>query len=193
MNLMERVKAIVLTPESEWPVIAGETGDTAYLFVNYVAYLAAIPAICSFIGGSIIGFTVPTVGTFRVGLVPGLMAAVFQYVLTFVIVYLVALIIDALAPTFGGVKSVPNAFKLAVYSYTPAWLAGIFLLIPGLRFLTILGLYGLYLLYKGLPVLMRAPAVKAIGYAAAIVVCAIVIALVIGAVQAALFSLPGIM
>ena len=192
MTITERVKAILMSPESEWPVIAGETGDTVTLFQNYVAYLAAIPAICSFIGTSIIGFTVPTFGTFRVDVMSGLMAAVFQYVLAFVVVYVVALIIDALAPTFGGVKSVPNALKLAVYSYTPVWLAGVFMLIPGLRFLTILGLYGLYLLYKGLPVLMRSPADKTFGYAAAVVVCAIVIGLILGAIEAALFSLPGI-
>jgi hypothetical protein len=99
----------------------------------------------------------------------------------------VALIIDALAPTFGAQKNFPNALKLAVYSYTPGWVAGIFLLIPGLSFLTVLGLYGLYLLWLGLPPLMRSPPEKALGYAAAVVVCAIILAIVLGAIQAAFF------
>jgi hypothetical protein len=72
-------------------------------------------------------------------------------------VYVMALIIDALAPTFQGQKNHPNALKLAVYSMTPAWLAGVFSLIPGLRPLSILGLYGLYLLRVGLPPLMKVP------------------------------------
>ena len=100
---------------------------------------------------------------------------------------LVALIVDALAPTFDAQKNFPNALKLTVYSYTPGWLAGIFLLIPGLSFLTILGLYGLYLMWLGLPPLMQAPRDKALPYAAAVVVCAVIIAIVIGAIQAAIF------
>src|SRR5439155_18721488 len=117
----------------------------------------------------------------------GLIGAIVGYVLTFVTVFVVALIIDALAPTFGAQKGFPNALKLSVYSYTPFWLAGIFLLIPGLSFLTILGLYGLYLLWLGLPPLMQAPRDKALPYAATVVVCAVVIAIVIGAIQAVIF------
>ena len=192
MNLVERVKGILLAPDSEWRTIAAEPDDATGLFANYVAYLAAVPAICGFIGTSIIGFTIPTYGTFRVDVMSGLMAAIFQFLLAFVVVYVVALIIDALAPTFGGTKSLPNALKLAAYSYTPFWLAGVFLLVPGLRFLTILGLYGLYLLYKGLPVLMRSPPDKSFIYAAAVVACAIIIGLIVGAIEASLFALPGI-
>jgi len=192
MNLVERVKGILLAPDSEWRTIAAEPDDATGLFANYVAYLAAVPAICGFIGTSIIGFTIPTYGTFRVDVLSGLMAAIFQFLLAFVVVYVVALIIDALAPTFSGTKNLPNALKLAAYSYTPAWLAGVFLLVPGLRFLTILGLYGLYLLYKGLPVLMRSPPDKSFIYAAAVVACAIIIGLIVGAIEASLFALPGI-
>src|SRR5262249_61309694 len=92
----------------------------------------------------------------------GLVSAVVGYLMTFVVVFIVALIVDALAPTFGAQKNFPNAFKLVVYSYTPAWLAGIFLLVPGLRLLTILGLYGLYLLWLRPPPLMQAPRGKAL-------------------------------
>jgi Yip1 domain len=173
MDIVERVKAILLTPKSEWLVIESEPGDPAYLFTNYVAILAAIPPVCGFIGGVVFG---------RVGIVSGLAGAVIQYLLAFVLVYVVGLIIDALAPTFGGEKDQPNALKLAVYSTTPAWLAGVFSLIPGLGVLRILGLYGLYLLWVGLPPLMKAPEDKAIGYAAAVVVCAIVLSIVIGVI-----------
>jgi hypothetical protein len=79
---------------------------------------------------------------------------------------------------------------VTVYSYTPLWLSGIFTLIPGLRFLGLLGLYGLYLLYLGLPVLMKSPQEKSLGYAAAVVVCAIVIGLILGMILGALFSFP---
>jgi hypothetical protein len=193
MTLIDRVKNIILTPKTEWPVIDRESGDVSYLFTSYVAILAAIPAICGFIGTSIIGFNVPSMGTVRLGVASGLGNAIVTYLLTFLIVYVVALIVDALAPTFGGRKDFSSALKLTVYSYTPAWISGVFLLIPGLRFLTILGLYGLYLLYLGLPPLMKSPQEKSLGYAAAVVVCAIVIGLILGMIQAALFSFPQMM
>jgi hypothetical protein len=182
MDIVERTKAILLTPQSEWLVIERESGDPAYLFTSYVAILAAIPAVCGFIGLSLIGRTLPLVGTIRVGFVSGLVSAIASYVLAFVTVYVLGLIIDALAPTFEGKKNQPNALKLAVYSMTPAWVAGVFSLIPGLRFLGILGLYGFYLLWVGLPLLMKSPQEKSTVYAAATVGCAVVVSLVVGAV-----------
>ena len=179
MNLVERVKAILLTPKTEWPVIEREPGDAAHLFANYVAILAAIPAVCGFVGGVVFGWSI--VGAFT--------AALLKYVLTFVVVYLVALLVDALAPTFGGQKNFNNALKVTVYSYTPSWIAGVFLLIPGLRVLTILGLYGLYLLWLGLPVLMKAPQDRSIVYTIAILVCAFVLGFLISAVIGALVGI----
>jgi len=177
-QMFERVKAILLTPQTEWPVIAREGGDTAGLFTRYVAILALIPALAGFIGSSLIGPSPVR---------SGLLWAIVGYLLTFVVVYVVALIVDALAPTFGAQKNFPNALKLTVYSYTPFWLAGIFMLIPGLTFLTILGLYGLYLLWLGLPALMQAPRDKALPYAGAVVLAALIIQIVIGVILAALF------
>ena len=186
MDLVERIKGILLTPKTEWQAIEGEPGDPAYLFKNYVAILAAIPAVCGFIGMSIFGVGLPGIGTYRVGIVSGLVSAIVQYVLAFVAVYVVALVTDALAPTFGAQKNQPAALKLAVYSMTPAWLVGVFSLIPGLKILGILGLYSLYLFWLGVPALMRAPAEKSVPYTAAVVVCAIVLSLVISVVVRAI-------
>jgi uncharacterized protein YqgC (DUF456 family) len=111
------------------------------------------------------------------------MSAVVQYVLTLVSVYILALIIDALAPTFSGEKNLTQAFKLATYSYTPGWLVGVFALIPALGILRILGLYGLYLLYVGLPVLMKSPKEKSTVYTVAVIIAAIIIFVVIGAIS----------
>jgi len=168
MNLLDRVKAILVTPNTEWPVIVREPGGMGPLFTNYVAILAAIPAICSLVGWVLVGLPLGT----------GIVIALVRYVFSFVAVYLVALVIDALAPTFDGAKNFDNALKLSVYSATPFWLAGIFLLIPGLGFLRILGLYGVYLLWTGVPPLMRAPEQKSTAYTGAIVGCIVVIGVV---------------
>ena len=136
MKLVGRAKAIMLTPEAEWPVIGQEKRSAYGLFVPYVAVLAAIPEVAHFIGQSLIGGYRP-IGA-------GLLRALVVYLASFAIVYLVAVVIDVSAARFGGKKSFSNALKLSVYAHTPLWLAGIFLLIPGLSFLLILGVYGIY-------------------------------------------------
>lgn len=181
MNLVERVTAILVRPEAEWPAIEHESGNPSYLFPNYVAKLAAIPAIAGFIGGSIVGASTAA-GWVRMTLLSGLFNAIVIYLLAFAVVYAMAVIIDLLAPSFGGRKDFQNALKLAAYSLTPCWLAGIFLLVPGLRFLAVFGLYGLYLLWAGLPRLMKAPRDMALVYAVAVAAFAILVQMAIGAV-----------
>ena len=183
MDLVQRAKDIWLTPKTEWPVIAGETRPAGGLISGYVVPLALIGPVAGFIGGSIIGRSLPFIGTYRVSVLAGLEMAVFVFVMAIVGVFVISFIINALAPTFNGEKNSQQALKVAVYSYTPAWLAGVFNLLPLLGLLGVLGaLYGLYLLYVGLPRLMKCPEDKALGYTVVVVVCAIVLSLVVTAV-----------
>jgi hypothetical protein len=175
MKLIERVKAILLTPRSEWPAIEQERSTMSDLFINYVAILAAIPEVAHFIGQSLIGEA-------RTPIVSGLLRAVIAYAVTFAMVYIIAGVINLLVPRFGGTKNFSNALKLSVYSHTPLWLAGIFLLIPGLNFLLILGVYGFYLLWVGLPMLMRVPIERAFPYAVFVTACALIPAIVLAVV-----------
>lgn len=179
-NLIARAKAILLTPQTEWPVIAREPGEPGVLFLRYVAPLAAIPALARFVGSSLIGG--------YASVLFGLIGAVVAWLLTFGVVYAIAVIIEAFTRRFGGRRDFQNAFKLAVYSYTPVWLAGFFLLVPGLSFLAILGFYGVYLLWVGLPPMLDVPRERALGFAGVVVICAIVLALVLAAIQVAVFS-----
>jgi hypothetical protein len=180
MNIVERVKRICLTPNTEWPVIAAESTSAGALISGYVLPLAGISAIAGFIGGSLVGHTLPFIGTYRVPIVAGLAAAVVGVVMTVAGVFVMSLIINALAPTFGAQKNSDQALKVAVYSFTPAWVAGVFMILPALGMLAALGgLYGLYLLYLGLPRLMKCPDDKAVGYTVVTVICAIVVSAVI--------------
>src|SRR4051812_17667627 len=136
MDLVSRVKNILIDPQNEWRVIDGEPDTPADILKNYVAILAAIPVVCGFIGASVIG-----VGPYRTGFFLGLIAAIIHYVLTLVGVYVIAFLIDALAPTFGGRKDFARAFKVAAYAPTAVWVAGVFSLLPVLSALSIVGLY----------------------------------------------------
>jgi hypothetical protein len=190
MNLVERVKGILLKPKEEWQTISGETTTIPELYKTYIVILAAIGPVASIIGMSIVGIRLPFVGSFRIPLTTSIASAVVYYILTLVGVYILALIIDALAPTFLGEKSINQAFKVATYSYTPGWVVGVIAIIPALSILGILGLYGLYLLYLGLPILMKSPKEKSLGYTIAVIIAAIVIFGVISYISRVFISYP---
>jgi hypothetical protein len=180
-GLVARVKAILLAPSATWPVIAGEPSSARAIYGRYVAPLAAIGVIAAFIGQTVIGYDVPLLGHMRTGIVAGLGAGAVGYLLSFVSVFVIAWLVDLLAPTFGGQRDPVRALKLTAYSYTAAWVAGILQLVPALGVLALLaGCYGLYLLYLGLPVLMRCPKEKSLGYTIVLILCAIVVSAVIG-------------
>jgi hypothetical protein len=174
MPLLDRAKHLLLTPRSEWEVIDGEGASVAALYTGYILPLAAIGPVARVVGSSLFGIPYGR-GVYRVPVGAAITAAVVMYVLSLAGVYVLALIIDALAPTFGGVKHQGHALKVAAYSSTAIWLAGIFSLVPMLRGLTILGLYSIVLLYLGLPVLMKAPAEKAGAYTAIVIVAGLVL------------------
>lgn len=188
MNLVERAKSIILGPAAEWDKIAGETHTVQGLYTGWIMILAAIPAIAGFIGLSIVG-----VGAFglsyRVGIVAGISHAIVGYLLSLASVYVFALIIDALSPSFGGQKDFMQAFKVAAFAPTASWLAGIFQILPALSILGLLGLYSLYLLYLGLPRLMKTPPEKALPYTVVVIIVGIVLFAIVGTLTA--FTLPG--
>jgi hypothetical protein len=183
-GLVSRVKNILLTPNAEWTRIDSEPATVNGLFVGYACILAAIGPLASLIGGQLFGISI-LVASFKPPLIWAVCSAVVSYVLSLVGVFVLALVIDALAPTFGGTKNNIQALKVAVYSSTAAWVAGIFGLVPMLAILSILGLYSLYLLYLGLPKLMKAPQDKALGYTVVTVIAYIVIFVIIAAVAGA--------
>ena len=190
-SLTERAKNIILNPKEEWARIDSEPATIGGIYTGWVVILAAIPALAGLIGSQLFGF-----GWFGVSWKPSLSmsigTAIFGYVMTLVSVYVLALIVDWLAPNFEGTSNRVQAFKVAAYSGTAGWLAGIFTLVPGLGILHWLGaLYGLYLLYLGLPMLMKAPATKALSYTVVTIVASIVLMVIVSAVGAAATGLLG--
>ena len=180
-GLVTRVKAILFQPKDEWPIIAAEPATNGEILMRYAVPLAAIGPVATFLGGQVFGY-----GAFGFSYRPGFMGAlgtlVISYVLSLVGLFILAAIANFLAPKFAGEGDNVGAFKLVAYSATAAWVAGVFALIPSLAFLSILGLYSLYLFYTGAAPLMKVPQEKALGYTAVTFLAAIVLYLVAGAV-----------
>lgn len=184
-DILQRAKDMILKPKEAWAAIDGETATVQTLYVPYVLVLAAIGPLAQLIGGQIFGYRFLGI-TVHPPLGGAIVSAVLSYGLTLVGVYVVALVIDALAPTFGGQKNPIQALKVAVYSATAGWLAGIFAVVPALAILGLVGLYSLYLLYLGLPRLMKAPEDKALVYTVVVVVVAAILYLIIAAIVGAM-------
>jgi hypothetical protein len=192
MNLMARVKAILVDPAAAWLQIEKDLGDAAWLLRHYVAALALISPLAGFVGAALIGVVMPGGALARASLFNGAAGAIFGYVMSCATVLVLGLIIVLLAPLFGGQRDFNSAFKLAVYSFTPVWIAGIFLVLPGLRFLALLGCYGAYLLWLGLPRLTKTPADQAANFTAVIVACALALLYIAALAQRLVFGTPGL-
>lgn len=170
-SLIARAQGILMKPNEEWAVIENEPATVGSIFTSYVLILAAIGPIATVIGQQVFGIA----GIYKPSITFSVTTAAVGYVMGLVGIYLIAFIIDALAPSFGGTKDMVRAMKAAAYSWTAAWLAGIFQIIPQLAILGLVGLYSLYLLYLGLPRLMRVSADKAVGYVVVTVIAAIIV------------------
>ena len=189
--LQERVKRILMDPKGEWPVIAAEATTTEKLYSSYIVPLAAIPVVANFIGSTIIGVTLPFIGTYRVGIFRGLVAAFITYVVSLVMIYVAAMVVDKLAPKFDSTPNQIQALKLVAYSYTASWLAGIFMIIPVLSILSIVGLYSIYLFYVGLPVMMKTPEAKVVPYMVVSALVIIALTFVGALLTAGIAGMPG--
>ena len=189
MNLVDRVKNILIQPKQEWKVIVTEPHTVQDIFTRYVMILAAIPAVAGFIGLSLVG-----IGGFglhyRVPIGSGIAHMILSYLMSLGSVYAIAMIIDALAPQFGSEKDFMQSLKVAAFFPTAAWVAGIFNLLPTLGILALVGaLYSLYLLYLGLGELKKTPDEKMVAYTVVVLIAAIVLWVIIAAVTA--LAIPG--
>ena len=170
MSLVDRVKGILLSPKEEWPKIGSETATVPSLYSGYIMILAAIGPIALVLRSMIFGFFGAIVG------------AIVMYIVALGCTYVMALIVDALATTFGGEKNFVQSLKLAAYASTAVWVAGILHLLGGLAGILILiaALYSLYTFYLGITVMKKCPQDKAVPYTLVVVVCGIVLFAIIG-------------
>ncbi len=178
MNIVERAKNILFQPAKEWEVIKNEEWTVQDLFLKYALLLAAVPAVAGFLGNFLFG----TFG-FKMSLGTALTWGVLTYVLNVIGIFVIAFIVDILAPSFGSSKDLVASMKVVVFSYTASWVAGIFNLIPVLSILGLLaGIYSLVLLYMGLERVKEVPKDKMIGYFVVIIIVAIVVYFVIASI-----------
>lgn len=189
MDIVSRVQAIILKPKEEWIAIKDESPSVSHLFTSYAMRLAAIPALSQFIGLTIFGRHIPFRGMVRYGFGTAFFYAIFSYIATLITVYVLGIVINALASSFDSKQNQVNAMKLSVYSMTAAWVAGFVHLLPVLGVLAWVGLlYSLYLLYLGFSAeLMETPKEKVLPYFLVSLVVALAVTIVLNLILGAIF------
>ena len=193
-DIVRRALNLLLHPAETWDAIEAEPDTIERLFRYWVMPLAAIPAIAGMLGRISFGsYRIFGIRFYHPNFLWAVGDAVASYALTLISVYLLALVIDHFAIQFGGERSRTQAFKVAAYSGTAAWVAGVFMLLPtaGGIFALLGGLYSLYLLYLGLPKLMRSSPVFTLNDFALTLLAAFVMAVVIGSLTSRAINFGG--
>jgi len=190
MNLVSRITNMITKPKDEWPVIAGESETVGSLFTKVVVPLAAIGPICQTVSSLTFGHGIPLTNvSWRPSIGSAIAGLVISYVLALVGVAVVSFVVEKLAPTFQSSGDLPQAMKLVVYSQIPVWIASVLYIIPYIGILVILaGLYGLYLAYLGLPVIMHTPQDKVVPYLIVVIVVTVILWVVFGLISAAVIG-----
>jgi len=187
MEIINRVKNILVAPKEEWATIEAEQNSHVKILTSYLLLLALIPAVCQFIRYGLVGHSI--LGVHVGGAISwGIRQALVSYISMIGGVYLTAWIIDLLAESFGSTKNFDKSFALVAYSYTAMCVAGVFYILPSLSVLaTLAGLYGLYILYTGLKPMMKTPDDKQGVYFVVSLICVIVVSAILSAVLGAIF------
>ena len=186
-TMIDRAKGMLLEPRATWKEADTEFTKPGDIWMKYIIPLAAIGPLAMTAGMILFGRRVPfTSLTQPVTISTAISSAVAAYVLALLSVFVLSRVISLLAEGFGGQRNDVQGLKAAAYSSTAAWIGGVFHVLPALSLVSLLfGLYSLVLLYIGLPIVMKAPKDRAMGYTAVVIIVSIVIYLIAGAIVAA--------
>ncbi len=195
-KIIARVKNILMAPRAEWPVIAAEPETVQGLYKNYIVIIAALAPIGTFIGLLLFGISIPFIGTIRLGVGTLISQLILSYLVSLGMTFVIALIIDALAPSFGGVKNQVQALKAAAYAFTPVWVVGFLNILPigvivGLLTLAAL-IYSIFLLNLGLQHTMQSPSTRSAGYTAVVIIIGIVIGFILQMIVGSVTGMSGV-
>ncbi len=190
-NLIQRAKALILTPKQSWEIIKNEETKIIELFKAYVIPLALIPAVASFIGYGLIGINLGGFG--RIALIDwGVSMAVQSFISTLLSVLIISLVIAKLAPKYNCEVSLDKAARLVGYAFTPALVSGVFYIFPSFSIMAMIGaLYTLYVLYLGFPIITEVSEAKKSNYMLISILASIGVFILVAIIMSSIFGAMG--
>ncbi|PKP21603.1 MAG: hypothetical protein CVU05_06405 [Bacteroidetes bacterium HGW-Bacteroidetes-21] len=194
-NMFARITGIITKPAEEWLKIKAEQADAKKIILTYVLPLTLIAGLCTILGYGLIGksVSIPFLGSItQKGWGLGLNYGLISIISSVIAVFVSALVIDLLAPSFKSEKNFGRSTQLVAYAMTPMWIGGILSIIPSVAWVgSLVGLYGIYLMYLGLEPIKSTPKEQTIAYfivsILVIVVSYFILSLIIGAILAIFF------
>ncbi|NQU17778.1 MAG: YIP1 family protein [Candidatus Saganbacteria bacterium] len=179
--IIDRVKKLILSPAEAWKEIAAEESSIKSLFLKYAIFLALIPALSMIVGFGVVGLRIGP-AYYHMPINTALYSALVSFVVYLLGVFSAGFIFDFIGQYFSAESNLKQAMKLSVYSSTPFFLAGIFSIIPSMSFLSIIGLYSVYLLYLGIPALLKVPEDKIMPFTVTVIMAAIILGFLLSGV-----------
>lgn len=179
MTLVRRAFAICVHPGTEWQVIAAEATPPREVLLRYFLPLAVFAAFLSaLVGWGLAINWQQDIPWPRLAQAAGSMlwtGVIFIVLFVSVNCLVAAIMLDGLAATFGATPDRAQAFKLAAYASTPLLLAALLRAVSSpLMFVATIAAaaYSVYLLYVGIPILMRAPVNRSLSFTLLVAVVA---------------------
>ncbi len=157
--ILKHVLGILTQPEKEWANIRDEKCTVGSCYLNHVILLAAIPPICAYIGATHIGWKFGAGATVKLTADSGLMLGISFYAALLIAIFIMGKAIHWMGQTFDAKAPLEKCVVVAAYTATPLFISGLIALYPVLWLDMLVGLaalsYTVYLLYMGLPIVMK--------------------------------------
>jgi hypothetical protein len=168
--ILNHILDLLVKPTEEWERIKNAgTPDLKTLqqyLLNRFIPIVLLNVGTYFVGVALIGVRNKEFmdGARLVSPIAAIIASIVLAVAYFLIIIVGGMIIKLIATSFDSEVNEINSFKLAAFSLYPLLFIDNLHIIPGIKLGTIAGLYGTYLLYTGLPILLKTPPEKCLGF-----------------------------
>ncbi len=180
-------------PDQEWKAIREEHESVSKLYLSHVFILAFIPAAAAFYGTSQVGWQVGGSDVVKLTSSSALQLCTLFYMATLAGIYMIGRAIDFFATTYGVGEQAHNGVILAAYTATPMLIVGLVAVYPVLWLNMLAGVaavgYSVYLLYEGLPILMKIPEERGFMFATSVLTVGLVMLVGLLAISVIVWSI----
>jgi len=159
---IDRILELLVNPLGEWEKIKqNDTDDLWRYLLNHLTPMILLNVVSYFIGVVFVGSKISGASGIQYLSWPRALFAAMLLAAAYVgIIFAGSKIVNLIVTSFASEQDENNAFKLVGFSLYPLLIFGSLHIIPSIKAGIMAGFYGVYLLYTGLPVLMKTPKEK---------------------------------
>jgi len=175
--ILNHLNGSFLNSDKEWIKIRDAKCSVSDSLVKHALILAAIPAICAFIGATQTGWDIGD-RSFRFTVASTIPLVIGFYIACISAIAILGKTIHWMADTYGTEKELSTCILLSTTIAAPLMLCGVFAIVPVPWVIFLTGLvaiaYSVYLLYTGIPIVMGINPEKGFLFSSAVLTIALV-------------------